>query len=120
MYFFFFFSSRRRHTRYIGYWSSDVCSSDLSSRARSLPGRARFSPLMIAAMRVSPLWGRDGPCSFGPRRHGTHIDRKPKPADYSTRVGDWLVRTLGCSALSCVDAQVARCGMGVRCGAMEV
>src|SRR5437764_13133791 len=26
----FFFSSRRRHTRYIGDWSSDVCSSDLS------------------------------------------------------------------------------------------
>src|SRR5437762_9693318 len=25
---FFFFSSRRRHTRYIGDWSSDVCSSD--------------------------------------------------------------------------------------------
>src|SRR5437763_3623511 len=30
MHFFsFFFSSRRRHTRYIGDWSSDVCSSDL-------------------------------------------------------------------------------------------
>src|SRR5437764_7024624 len=28
---FFFFSSRRRHTRYIGDWSSDVCSSDLNS-----------------------------------------------------------------------------------------
>src|SRR5437763_11601251 len=28
-YFLFFFSSRRRHTRYIGDWSSDVCSSDL-------------------------------------------------------------------------------------------
>src|SRR5437763_11083178 len=28
--FFFFFSSRRRHTRYIGDWSSDVCSSDLN------------------------------------------------------------------------------------------
>src|SRR5437762_9354677 len=27
----FFFSSRRRHTRYIGDWSSDVCSSDLGS-----------------------------------------------------------------------------------------
>src|SRR5437762_194631 len=26
---FFFFSRRRRHTRYIGDWSSDVCSSDL-------------------------------------------------------------------------------------------
>src|SRR5436189_2371745 len=27
----FFFSSRRRHTRYVGDWSSDVCSSDLIS-----------------------------------------------------------------------------------------
>src|SRR5437764_13034690 len=35
---FFFFSSRRRHTRYIGDWSSDVCSSDLR-----LPG-AKFWP----------------------------------------------------------------------------
>src|SRR5215210_9299822 len=32
-FFFFFFSSRRRHTRYIGDWSSDVCSSDLVVRA---------------------------------------------------------------------------------------
>src|SRR5437764_14195514 len=30
-FFFFFFSSRRRHTRYIGDWSSDVCSSDLDT-----------------------------------------------------------------------------------------
>src|SRR5437879_10878639 len=29
----FFFSSRRRHTRYIGDWSSDVCSSDLRAGA---------------------------------------------------------------------------------------
>src|SRR3712207_8421432 len=29
----FFFSSRRRHTRYWRDWSSDVCSSDLGSRA---------------------------------------------------------------------------------------
>src|SRR5437763_16513135 len=29
--FLFFFSSRRRHTRYIGDWSSDVCSSDLAT-----------------------------------------------------------------------------------------
>src|SRR3712207_8320452 len=28
---FFFFSSRRRHTRYWRDWSSDVCSSDLTS-----------------------------------------------------------------------------------------
>src|SRR5437762_8158683 len=31
--FFFFFSSRRRHTRYIGDWSSDVCSSDLGPKS---------------------------------------------------------------------------------------
>src|SRR5688572_32652332 len=30
-YFIFFFSSRRRHTRFDCDWSSDVCSSDLSS-----------------------------------------------------------------------------------------
>src|SRR5437763_6770858 len=32
-----FFSSRRRHTRYIGDWSSDVCSSDL--RGGTIPSR---------------------------------------------------------------------------------
>src|SRR5437764_15467306 len=38
----FFFSSRRRHTRYIGDWSSDVCSSDLevSGYDPNVPGRA--------------------------------------------------------------------------------
>src|SRR5438132_4065393 len=30
-FFFFFFSSRRRHTRSLCDWSSDVCSSDLTS-----------------------------------------------------------------------------------------
>src|SRR5437762_2938394 len=34
---FFFFSSRRRHTRYIGDWSSDVCSSDLADENRIDP-----------------------------------------------------------------------------------
>src|SRR5437763_8564591 len=36
---FFFFSSRRRHTRYIGDWSSDVCSSDLQRCPRQVRGR---------------------------------------------------------------------------------
>src|SRR5205809_5995427 len=49
--FFFFFSSRRRHTRCSRDWSSDVCSSDLSTkgsgnlrrsaRAKDCPGRGR-------------------------------------------------------------------------------
>src|SRR5437879_12735320 len=40
VFFFFFFSSRRRHTRYIGDWSSDVCSSDLGQHARGAGTRA--------------------------------------------------------------------------------
>src|SRR5208337_4090935 len=39
-YFFFFFSSRRRHTRYIGDWSSDVCSSDLKRAGAEVYGTA--------------------------------------------------------------------------------
>src|SRR5437762_4443070 len=39
---FFFFSSRRRHTRYIGDWSSDVCSSDLRGAALGAPRIPRF------------------------------------------------------------------------------
>src|SRR5437763_14444209 len=40
LFFIFFFSSRRRHTRYIGDWSSDVCSSDLPRRSGDEPSRA--------------------------------------------------------------------------------
>src|SRR5208337_2167940 len=40
----YFFSSRRRHTRYIGDWSSDVCSSDLNeARAASEEMRASLA-----------------------------------------------------------------------------
>src|SRR5215210_9450203 len=40
--YFFFFSSRRRHTRYIGDWSSDVCSSDLRPWSSSYSGPTPF------------------------------------------------------------------------------
>src|SRR5437867_9467785 len=47
----FYFSSRRRHTRSYGYWSSDVCSSDLHREPRDLAhdalgaaGRAAHRP----------------------------------------------------------------------------
>src|SRR5690242_21507883 len=43
--FFFFFSSRRRHTRLTCDWSSDVCSSDLASAARSARVRPSALPL---------------------------------------------------------------------------
>src|SRR5690625_7751161 len=35
--FLFFFSSRRRHTRWPRDWSSDVCSSDLSTNYLTIP-----------------------------------------------------------------------------------
>src|SRR5574341_1934755 len=34
---FFFFSSRRRHTRLVGDWSSEVCSSDLNKQLHTTP-----------------------------------------------------------------------------------
>src|SRR5256885_11482135 len=54
--FFFFFSSRRRHTRLQGDWSSDVCSSDLSSSVS-----AKISAMPEAGRNVnsrSPNIGR--------------------------------------------------------------
>src|SRR5207237_3024125 len=44
---FFFFSSRRRHTRFKCDWSSDVCSSDLSSPARDLYRRTGEDPTKL-------------------------------------------------------------------------
>src|SRR5215210_2801777 len=48
---FFFFSSRRRHTRYIGDWSSDVCSSDLELPEASAPTRG---PVPAAERQWAP------------------------------------------------------------------
>src|SRR5437764_8966966 len=45
----FFFSSRRRHTRYIGDWSSDVCSSDLFT-----VGMKPFRPRPLVQERLHP------------------------------------------------------------------
>src|SRR5205085_3161517 len=44
-FFFFFFSSRRRHTRFDCDWSSDVCSSDLTT-----PWFAKPNPMQTAKM----------------------------------------------------------------------
>src|SRR5437762_10753969 len=46
----FFFSSRRRHTRYIGDWSSDVCSSDLQGMLTDALDRSS-----IEGIRQHPL-----------------------------------------------------------------
>src|SRR2546430_6460321 len=66
---FFFFSSRRRHTRFDCDWSSDVCSSDLSSsfveaevkpQIVDLPPESRaFVKVTLRAKRVG-RWGVHG------------------------------------------------------------
>src|SRR5256885_16698030 len=50
----FFFSSRRRHTRLQGDWSSDVCSSDLSSGATYSPNVAPAALEIFSSISVPP------------------------------------------------------------------
>src|SRR5437762_9977313 len=59
----FFFSSRRRHTRYIGDWSSDVCSSDLDN----IRLKAKRSPEFYA--QVKPMLNVGGLMAY-PRGEG--------------------------------------------------
>src|SRR2546422_6649385 len=59
MIFFFFFSSRRRHTRCSRDWSSDVCSSDLSSstgKLRTAIGLAASPRALAGCVREQPAW----------------------------------------------------------------
>src|SRR5437763_14261700 len=65
MFVFFFFSSRRRHTRYIGDWSSDVCSSDLptapATRPSPVPSPASWpatTSSQATAVRLEKRWPR--------------------------------------------------------------
>src|SRR5437763_3344967 len=62
---FFFVSSRRRHTRYIGDWSSDVCSSDLlepngttreAQVERVVPFGSRTSSRSCGRTHAFPSW----------------------------------------------------------------
>src|SRR5436189_2596796 len=84
-FFFFFFSSRRRHTRYIGDWSSDVCSSDLRARPRVRAAgrrqdlRRQGGRLQVRLAPPSPVsWGRPprscGGCSRGRLRLCSALD----------------------------------------------
>src|SRR5436189_5903284 len=95
--FFFFFSSRRRHTRYIGDWSSDVCSSDLGEllplrrqgevhHGRAVAVRARSGlPAVLASFsssrpgRASPEIGRAS-CRKSVDLGGRRIIKKKKRA----------------------------------------
>src|SRR5437763_8242254 len=57
---FFFFSSRRRHTRYIGDWSSDVCSSDLFLGIDHVLEVRRFLDVGRLGVPIENFAGRHG------------------------------------------------------------
>src|SRR5579884_1327235 len=57
---FFFFSSRRRHTRWPRDWSSDVCSSDLTTKRRRFV--VRRAP---TAQRLAPVVDKVDPIGAG-------------------------------------------------------
>src|SRR2546422_9171502 len=77
VYIFFFFSSRRRHTRCSRDWSSDVCSSDLSTPAlgRRRPRRAGGSRAGVERRRGAPRGWTHG-CT-GARGGGARRAREP-------------------------------------------
>src|SRR5439155_17110606 len=87
----FFFSSRRRHTRWPRDWSSDVCSSDLSTIAEVFPERARgLHPDFQSATLTHLLTHRAGLPHDGPwwelaRRGSTTEQRKVRSEE--RRVG---------------------------------
>src|SRR5437879_12626632 len=72
----FFFSSRRRHTRYIGDWSSDVCSSDLDLPVKlGLPEDSKDFAAEAIGMPRAPIEIGRASCrkecrSRGGRSHG--------------------------------------------------
>src|SRR5437762_10732178 len=81
--FVFFFSSRRRHTRYIGDWSSDVCSSDLA-RALSdhlIPRTPAYREIWLDGERIAggeeevvePIYGK----TYLPRKFKTVVAVPP-------------------------------------------
>src|SRR5437879_6711092 len=89
----FFFSSRRRHTRYIGDWSSDVCSSDLRPGSPTSPGTSPWTRSSWPSWIPSRSAARRGTARAPPRApDGLRRDFPPRlrgddPAG-AARVGD--------------------------------
>src|SRR5208337_5328314 len=91
----FFFSSRRRHTRYIGDWSSDVCSSDLTAAPlrRASTGAGSPRSMSTTACRLLLRWIGRPEAERGPLR-----ERKAcpgRPVEEEARVRNAVVAHTG-------------------------
>src|ERR1017187_2593041 len=84
VYIFFFFSRRRRHTRYIGDWSSDVCSSDLFDKYFESERGPKLCEEVLCCSHcwpVSQRWRWPNPGKEGwSMRPATISRRLPRPA----------------------------------------
>src|SRR5690348_16187799 len=84
---FFFFSSRRRHTRWTGDWSSDVCSSDLTSPSapRDIGPHLVLVPLREPAREgrapLAPEPGQQGEAGPEPDHDARSRDGQPGERD---------------------------------------
>src|SRR5437879_7188440 len=78
----FFYSSRRRHTRYIGDWSSDVCSSDLVSYNSGILPMNTISGEVGATIS----WGGDKGTEVSVYASGSASDDNGNKADVTVEV----------------------------------
>src|SRR5438094_9943710 len=93
--FFFFFSSRRRHTRSYGDWSSDVCSSDLTTLRR----RATRPPAQGRGTKSVPRQGHNTPLP---------LKRSP-PGSFKRLLGGATSRSPStCSSLNLINSRKDR------------
>src|SRR5256885_12069352 len=66
----FFFSSRRRHTRLQGDWSSDVCSSDLTTATNGTLWKVQTNGSGFSVLRAFAANGNEGRRPFAPVTEG--------------------------------------------------
>src|SRR2546426_4449640 len=91
--YFFFFSSRRRHTRLQGDWSSDVCSSDLSSFP-SITRTATGAPLLTPVTSEGVVWAMEDRWAPEPTRGGPARTSYEFPGRYKGLAGRFAVSSL--------------------------
>src|SRR5215218_10492915 len=84
----FFFSSRRRHTRSLCDWSSDVCSSDLDARVKTV---------------LSPAWTTDWMSQDGRRKLKDYGIAPPAPR--ASRRALFGVETIACPQCGSADTE---------------